>query len=430
MIRLFTKIASSTRYLLVLSWKNLARHTKRTVITASAIAFGLGLFIFIDSMLAGAEYDSDRNLIWYETSSLRLYTDAKAAEWKKLNLHNLIDNPDNLVNALEANGIKATKRTAFIGNLIFAGLPWPEDGDVPGRLVAVDPTTDSRVFPLQGAIDTGTWLTPGSNGIVLGSWLAEDIGAKVGYPITVRCLTRDGAHQTLDLEVVGTINTGNPVINRTAILVDQSYINEHLLLRGAAGQIDMSFPINSKSADNIAQVEKDLGASTLQGYSFVTWEELGADYLALAAAKQGGSKIILFLVIIIALVGITNTMLMAMYERRRELGMMRAMGMKSWEIVVSFLTEAGGIGVIGGAIGMAMGAVLTWYIVNIGIDFGFITRDMDIGYRISSVFRGVWQPMTFVWAFVASIIMSMVVSLIPTRQALKMKVTDCLRSDT
>jgi putative ABC transport system permease protein len=418
------------KYLFILSWKNLARHTKRTLITASAIAFGLGLFIFVDSMLAGAEKDSERNLIWYETGSVRIYSDEKAEDWKRINLKNLLDNPDDLIGRLEDAGISATKRTAFTGELIVYQDPFPEDGSMQVRLMAVDAMRDSDVFPIEDAIeDGGRWLEPGGNGVIMGSWLADDIGAEVGYPVTVVTRTRDGAFQTLDLEVVGLVNTGNPVINRGTMLIDHDYADDYLLLNGAAGQVDTAFPLTAPSAENLAAVTSALG-SALAGHSLLTWEDLGADYLSLAAAKQGGSKSILSLVVIIALVGITNTMLMAMYERRRELGMMRAMGMKNWEIVTSFTMEAGGIGVIGGLMGMILGALLTWFIVDVGIDFGFITRDMDIGYRIATVFRGIWKADTFVVAFLSSIIMAMAVSLIPTRQALKMKVTDCLRSDT
>jgi putative ABC transport system permease protein len=418
------------KYLLILSWKNLARHTKRTVITASAIAFGLGLFIFVDSMLAGAEKDSERNLIWYETGSVRIYAEEKADDWKKINLKNLLENPGDLITRLEAAGISATRRTAFTGELIVYQDPFPEDGSMQVRLMAVDSLRDANVYPVENALEEGgTWLQPGENGVILGSWLADDIGAKVGYPITVVTRTRDGAFQTLDLEVVGLVNTGNPVINRGTLLVDHDFADTYLLLEGAAGQVDTAFPLTSETGENVAAVSAALGGS-LAGHELLTWEDLGADYLSLAATKQGGAKSILALMVLIALVGITNTMLMAMYERRRELGMMRAMGMKSWEIVASFTLEAGGIGVIGGVMGMILGALLTWFIVDVGIDFGFIIRDMDIGYRISSVFRGIWKADTFVVAFIASILVSMAVSLIPTRQALKMKVTDCLRSDT
>ena len=60
------------RFLLGLAWKNLSRYKKRTMITAFAIAVGLGIFIFLDSWLLGLEQESERNLIWYESSYARI----------------------------------------------------------------------------------------------------------------------------------------------------------------------------------------------------------------------------------------------------------------------------------------------------------------------------------------------------------------------
>ena len=103
----------------------------------------------------------------------------------------------------------------------------------------------------------------------------------------------------------------------------------------------------------------------------------------MAAMKSTGSRIILFLVFVIAAVGITNTMLMAVFERIRELGMMRAMGMSDRQIRLSFLLEAGGIGLIGAVGGLIFGALVNWPLVEWGWDFTPMLKQMDIGYRIS-----------------------------------------------
>lgn len=422
----------SKRVLLHLAVKNLWRHGKRTIITASAIAFGLALFIFIDSMLSGAEKDSQRNLIWYETSSLRIYTPEMADEWQKYNVKHLIQNPGEMIDALNRQGITATRRTDFIGEMYFYKDPFAEDGYLQLRVTAVDADSDGDVYPIEQAISQGSWIEKGSNQIVLGQWLAEDIGAQVGYPVEIKLRTPEGAFATVLMEVSGLVNTGNPVINRGTVLMDHSFADDMLLLHGRSAHIDCSFPILRSSAENENDVRLALGSIGLanQDYALLSWEDLGADYLALAATKQGGSKAVLFLVALIALVGITNTMLMAMYERRRELGMMRAMGMGDVQIAWTFTMEAAGIGVTGGVFGLAFGALLTWFLVAVGIDFSVFTRDMDIGYRISTVFRGVWKPDSFIVSFISSVGLSMIISLIPTMHGLKMGISECLHSDT
>ena len=65
------------RFLLLLAWKNLSRHRRRTVITAGALAVSVAMFIFMDSMLRGIDTESQRNLVWYETGSGRVVSAAQ-----------------------------------------------------------------------------------------------------------------------------------------------------------------------------------------------------------------------------------------------------------------------------------------------------------------------------------------------------------------
>jgi len=413
-------------FLIQLAAKNMTRYLKRTLITASAIGFGLGLFLFTDSLLMGAERDSERNLIWYETASLRLYHKDNVDQYEKMNLKNLIEHPEQITRVLSKNNIKVTTRTTFSGDLIIRQNPYPEDGSMMVRISAIDTNRDSSVYRLKDSLEDGSqWLKEGSNGVILGAWLAEDIGAKVGYPLTLVTRTREGAFQTMDLDIVGIVNTGNPIINRYSVIIDQQYANTMLLLGGAVTQIDIAYPV-TEDVEQLQPRIVNVISQHRQDIAVLTWRDLASGYLSLVATKRSGSSSILGLVFLISLVGITNTMLMAMYERRKELGMMRALGMKDSEIRLAFVFEAGGIGIIGGVAGLILGVILVWPMVNIGIDYSFLLREMDVGYRLSNIFRGTWRPEMFLVAFIASVMFSMLVALIPTRQALKMSITECL----
>jgi ABC-type lipoprotein release transport system permease subunit len=203
-------------------------------------------------------------------------------------------------------------------------------------------------------------------------------------------------------------------------------IGDYLAMDGAATEINIALPETAEIAEEVGRIQKLLDPSG-NNLLVVSWDELARDYVALAEAKRGGTGMILFLVFIIAAVGISNTMLMAIYERIRELGMMRALGMNDRSIQLAFMIEAGGIGLIGSTIGVLLGIAINFYMVNVGIDFGLLMRDMDMGYRIQSSFRGTWSPSTIITAFFFGSILSMLVAWIPTRRALKMDIPSCLR---
>ncbi|WP_320129966.1 FtsX-like permease family protein [uncultured Sphaerochaeta sp.] len=415
------------KFIFSLALKNLFRYKRRTLITAFAIAVGLMMYIIVDSMLMGAEQESVRNLKWYETSSARIYRQGYWDERLQYPVDKAIKDPSKVLASLEKNGWKATPRTVFSADMILYSDDFGEDGNLPVLVTAIDPEKDNQVFHFADTLAEGRFLKPGDeNGILLGSWLAEDIGAKVGYWVTLVTRGNGGFYEAMDMQVVGILNCPNPNVNRTLLMMDIKSANEHLGMEGSVTELDVFIPDNKE----IDKATQDIGTivtsvdGQLETYS---WRDLAKDYLAIAEAKRGGSSTILFLVFLIAAVGISNTMLMAMYERIRELGMMRALGMSDKQIRWAFLIEAGGIGLIGSLVGVLLGILGNIYLVNIGINYGSMLRDIDVGYRIQNILRGAWSFRSIIVAFVSGIVLSMMVAWIPTRRALHMDIPSCLR---
>ena len=418
------KFSTPLKFIISLSFKNLTRYRRRTLITAGAIAFGIMMFIMVDSMLRGAEYESVRNLKWYETSSVRIHN---ADYWENRHQFPLdisIDGAGGIVEKLEAAGYKAAARSVFSGDLILNAEDFGEDGHLPAIITAVDPLRDNDVFHFGDTLIDGRFLESGEDGIILGSWLAEDIGAETGNWITILTRGNGGFYESMDMEVVGIVNCPNPNVNRMLVMIPIDTAGEYLAMDGAATEINIRLGDNADTAAEAAAVESIISDPSL---TVMDWRELAADYLALAEAKRGGSGIILFLIFIIAAVGISNTMLMAIYERIRELGMMRSLGMSNAHIRATFISEAAGIGMIGSAIGVVLGILINIYVVEIGFDIGFVLREMDVGYRIQSVMRGAWNFDTIIGAFFAGTLITTIVALIPTGKALKMDIPACLR---
>jgi ABC-type lipoprotein release transport system permease subunit len=415
------------KFLFSLAMKNLTRYKRRTIITASAIAIGLMMYIIVDSMLMGAEQESIRNLKWYETSSARIYQKDYWDERLQMPLDKSIADTDTVLSLLKDNGWTGTPRTMFSADMILNGEDFGEDGNLPVFVTAIDPEKDNQVFHFSDTLVEGRFLEKGEeNGILLGSWFAEDIGAKVGYWVTLVTRGNGGFYEAMDMQVVGILNCPNPNVNRTLLMMDINTASEHLAMDGAATEIDIFIPEDKETAKEVLSIGKIL-ASVSDDVKVYSWEELAKDYLAISEAKRGGSSTILFLVFIIAAVGISNTMLMAMYERTRELGMMRALGMPDRQIRWSFLIEAGGIGLIGSIIGVLLGVLFNFYLVNVGINYGMMLRDIDIGYRIQNILRGTWSFKSIIVAFISGIVLSMLVAFLPTRKALKMDIPSCLR---
>ena len=240
----------------------------------------------------------------------------------------MIEDPDTVVATLREMKIPAAARTVFGGELILREDPFEQDGSMPVKIYAIDPENDDNVFRFRETIAAGRYLEPGEDSVLMGSWLAEDLGAEVGFPVTIVTTTRDGYYQTIDVEIAGIINCPNPVVNRSSIFMPLDTADIYLEMQGAVTEINLKFP-GRADAELMAAEINDRIVSDFDGLEVLSWKILAKDYIALATTKQSATRMILFLVFIIAAVGVSNTMLMAIYERVRELGMMRALGMKS-----------------------------------------------------------------------------------------------------
>lgn len=415
-----------TRSILMLAARNLRRHWRRTVITAGSVAVGLTMFIAVDSLLTGVEEESNRNLIWYETGAAQVVHSDYLSERDERPLRHAVPDADTVESRLEEAGLSATSRIVFSGELIVYRDPYPEDGSVMITGYGIDPTDDPSVYRLPDTVSSGRYLEAGDNGALIGAWLADNIGAELGYPLTLVTRTRDGFYQTIDTEIVGIVTTPNPVINRTAVFLAEDLVADYLQMGDAATEIAVAGTPGTDLGELTRRMEAQLaGPAQLQ---VADWRTLAADAVALAETKEAGSGLILFLVFVIAAVGVSNTVLMSVLERTRELGMMRAMGMRRREVISTLLSEAAGIGLLGGVIGMALGALAVTLLVEVGIDYGSLIRDVDIGYRVSQVIYGAWNPPTFVRALTVGVVISVLTAVIPVRRAVRMSVTDSLRS--
>jgi ABC-type lipoprotein release transport system permease subunit len=420
-----------TATLLRLALRNLGRHRRRTVITAAALAAGVALFIFMDSMLRGIDTDSQRNLVWYETGSGRIVSAAQHAELERVALqHELVDYQPVLA-ALAARGVAAAPRVRFAGELFFG------EGSLPVRLVGIDPALDPTVFRLpESLLPGGGFLETGVPGLLLGAWMTDDLGIAVGDFVEVRTRTRHGAMQTLELELAGILLSPNPTINKGVGFLPLDVVQFDLDLEGvteiALGALrtrlgrSIPVPAGATLEREIRRLNEEL-ASAFPGVVAVGWTELARDYLALLESDSAGNSVMLLLVFLIAAVGVSNTMLIAVYERIREFGVMRALGMDDAAIRATMVLEAGAIGLIGSLAGLAVGAAATWWLVNWGIDLSELYGNINIGYRVTGIFRGAWNPGIMVTAVIFGVAASMAIALLPARRALKLDVVQCLR---
>ena len=396
-------------YLLKLAARNLWRQKRRTALTFLAIAVGLAALIEVDCIMAGVDRDAIDNLINLETGDVRIHAQGYSAERESLPIDRTLD-PDAVLTALkDVEKIRAATPRLMFGARLNTG--WEE---IPVTGVGIDPERDSQVFTLAEYVE-GKWLTRGAAEALVGYDLARVLELAPGDIFTLVTRTRGEAFQAIDLTTVGLIRSPHPQVNSGQVYLPLDVADQALAVGGGATEVVLKTQDGARVEDVSKNVRAALENAGISG-EVLTWRDAASDFLAISQSKQGFSALLIFMILVIAVVGVVNTILLGAMERVREIGMMKAMGMTTREIVLLFMLEATGIGVLGSITGCLIGIAGNAYLVSHGINILESYKGLDIGYPIAGVIRGAWNWPMVAEAFLLGIVVSWVASYIPARR--------------
>lgn len=401
---------TAVRYLVKLAARNLWRQKRRTLLTFLAIAAGLVALIEVDSLMAGLDRDAVQNLIDLACGEVRVHAPGYFGERDRLLIDRTLEAGPTLEAVRSVDGVKAAAP-----RVVFAARLNTGTEEVPVAGVGIDSEADSRVFTLSQFVE-GRLPAPGAGEAALGYNLARLLGLAMGDSFTLVTRTRDEAFQALDLTIVGLLRSPHPEVNRQQVYLPLDVATQALALDGGVTEVTARLDAGVKAEAAAKAVADTLTARRVPGEVF-TWREVARDFLAITQAKQGFTGVFILMIMIIALVGVVNTVLLGAMERVREIGMLQAMGMTANEIVRLFMYEATGIGLLGSVAGCLMGIAGNVYLVNRGIDILRLFSDVDIGYPIAGVIRGAWNWPMIGWVFLLGVAVCLVASYLPARRA-------------
>jgi putative ABC transport system permease protein len=236
--------------------------------------------------------------------------------------------------------------------------------------------------------------------------------------------TRQNTFQAVDLQVVGLLFTSDPIVNQNQIFLPLD-TTQKILNTGNAVSI---IAVKTNSFDHMDQVIRETNQiqSIHPVFKIKTWREEASDLIAHMEMHRQTGNIMMFLVFVIATIGIVNSVLLSSLERIREIGILKAMGMTEGEITRLFCYEALGLGLIGGLLGVLFAVLTNIYLVYVGIDVQAMVGNMETGFPISKM-TGVWNWGVILWALVFGLLVSLVASIIPACKAARIDPATSLR---
>ena len=356
--------------LLIMAWRNVWRNWRRTVIAGIAIALGLAFILLYDGMLSGMNEALYGNTVKLQGGHVQVHAPGFREKANRLPLLPLVD-PDAAVEAALAQ----PEVVAVAQRVETGGMVSSREGTMSVAITGIEPEKEAPVSLVAENVVQGRWLEANDEDVLLiGAALAERLEVTVGDRVT---LVGRATHQQMrrrTMTIVGIYDLGIPDVEKSLVYVSLLEAQTLFDLRDQATEV----------AIHLEQVgQEPLVVETLQtalpGYEVDAWDTLDPTTKEMMELEAQVMNMFGLVILLIAGVGILNLMLMVVFERTREIGLLAAMGLKRRETVALFLLEGVLIGLLGALAGSVLGGVIGAYYGRVGIDFMALYGGVDIG---------------------------------------------------
>jgi ABC-type lipoprotein release transport system permease subunit len=400
---------------LKMAYRNLGRHRRRSLLSALALALGTALLMFIAAFFRGEMRSSMETTLRLNTGHLQVQNveydpDKLSVAWKYL-----IENPNQV-----AARVAALDQVRVATPRLFAsGIVSVRDESNGVQIIGIDPASDANA-PYRDGLVSGEFLTADDrDGILIGYPLADALGLQAGDQLNLLVNTSDGIVDEQSFTVRGIFSTGTTAYDKGVVFVP---LAKAQAFSGAGDRASIIFILlhDRETADAVA--------AAIQGQNFKvrTWTEMNELLVLVEDFSNAYLTVINLIVLGVTATVIVNTLLMSVFERTREIGILSAIGMKGRQIIALFLAEATLLAAAGTAVGSLAGWALSAYFGKVGIYFG----DLGISGEMLLEDR-IYPYLTFdsaITLIVTAFVVTILASLYPARMASRMEPVEALHS--
>ncbi|MFQ5435478.1 MAG: ABC transporter permease, partial [Anaerolineae bacterium] len=302
------------------------------------------------------------------------------------------------------------------------GMVSSNEGAYPVSITAIQPESEATVSLVAENITQGRFLdSADGDAILIGQEMAKLLNVGVGDRVVLLGKRKNESMRQRSMTVVGIFNLGLGDAEKGLVYINLPAAQTLYNLRDQETEVTIS----------LAQVglEKELITRLkpyLPDYEVDSFDTLRPEIREILEQKSAFIAVIGFIVLLMASIGILNLMLMAVYERTREMGVMAALGMKGRQLMVLFLFEGMFIGVIGAVIGCLLSWLLVWAVGQSGIDYSMAQGTGDITALIGDRLYPSIPIATIIVYGAAVVIIAALASLFPAWQAARNEPSESL----
>jgi len=396
------------RLYLRLAWRNLWRHRRRTLIVVFAMGSGLAMMMMYDGLVGGFNQAIYGNAIKVLGGNIQVRSGAYLTE---ANLSALLplENDAAVVQAALAQPevLAATRR------IKTSGLASSREGAFVVSITGIEPEKELEVNLAAQHVIAGRYLSAqDGDSIFIGKGLADAMSVQVGDRITLAGQATHEQMRRRTMTVTGIYDLGMPDIEKRTIYVSLGEAQDLYGLTGQSTEVAIALKKLGQEGVVIAALQ-----SNLPGYDIASWETNFPELQAALGTKGGVMNIFSVVILMIAGIGILNLLLMAVYERTREIGLLGALGLKPRQISLLFVLEGTLMGLVVVVAGIALGLTFNGLLRQVGLDYSQFANVTSYMALVGGRIYPEWGVDKLVGRALTVAIIASLAAFIPAREA-------------
>lgn len=393
--------------------RDLARNRRRSFFSSLALGMGLGLLLLMAAVIEGEMRGAMDSSIKLQSGHIQVRAATYEEDKTSLAWEDLVEDPGALAAKIAALApVKAATPRLFATGIVVSG-----DNTAGVSILGLDPSSPASA-PYRDGIVAGEPLgADDRTGLLIGSPLADQFGLQAGDEINLMVNTSGGAVDEQPFTIRGVYATGISSYDESTVILP---LAKAQAIAGAENHASAIFVLLG-DREQTASVTAALQTGR---YVIVPWNEAN-DLLVDTEELSNAYMVVLYLIVLaITATVIVNTLVMSVFERTREIGILSAIGMKSGSIMAMFFAESSLLAVGGILMGLVLGGVMVAYATRVGFYIG----DMGVsGMLISDRIYAYLTMQDTVTLTITAFVVTLLAALYPALLAARMEPVQALR---
>jgi len=400
-----------------LAWRNLWRNKRRTLIAISSIVFSVLLASWMRSMQEGSYDSMIDNTVKFYSGYLQVQD---TAFWEERTLDNGFEATEDL-----KSNIENLKDVTLVSDRLESfALAANHLHSKPAMVMGIQPDEEDQITNISKKITKGRFLKDGDKGVVIAEGLAGYLNLDLGDTLVMISQGYHGISANGLFEIVGIVTSPNPEFNKRLVYMD---INRARDFYSAYG-ISTALVVMTHDHYKVNHLKRQIAGLLPANNTVMTWEEMQPELVQLIQSDRGSGIIMLGILYVVIAFGMFSVVMMMVKERKREFGVIHAVGMKKQKLSAIVFFETIFIGLIGCSIGLLISYIFCTYFFYNPIPLSEKMAEAYEQYGMEPYMYFSMKSSLFYNQMILVFIISVFISIFPISNIHRLKITKAMRA--